>query len=130
MYGIWLTLGYSQRGFLRIPDFLGRTSAVGDVVDFELEENEEFGLIKTIHDRQNYIIRKSVNLSKQVQIIASNMDQALLVASLKSPSTPLGFIDRGEQLFEPGRLAEARLGTREDIAKRPSCWPSARRTLA
>lgn len=68
--------------------------AVGDSVDFELEEDGESGLINTIVDRKNYIIRKSVNLSKQVQIIASNMDQALLVVSLKSPNTPLGFIDR------------------------------------
>lgn len=68
--------------------------AVGDRVDFELEDDGESGLIKTIVERKNYIIRKSVNLSKQVQIIASNMDQALLVVSLKSPNTPLGFIDR------------------------------------
>ena len=68
--------------------------AVGDIVDFELEDDGESGLIKTIVERKNYIIRKSVNLSKQVQIIASNMDQALLVVSLKSPNTPLGFIDR------------------------------------
>lgn len=68
--------------------------AVGDRVDFELEDDGESGLIKTIVERKNYIIRKSVNLSKQVQIIASNMDQALLVVSLKSPNTPLGFMDR------------------------------------
>lgn len=68
--------------------------AVGDFVDFELEEDRESGLITSIVERKNYIIRKSVNLSKQVQIIASNMDQALLVVSLKSPNTPLGFIDR------------------------------------
>ncbi len=68
--------------------------AVGDIVHFELEEDSDLGLIKTISERKNYIIRKSVNLSKQVQIIASNMDQALLVVSLRSPHTPLGFIDR------------------------------------
>jgi ribosome biogenesis GTPase len=68
--------------------------AVGDTVDFEIEEDQKSGLINGIEERKNYIIRKSVNLSKQVQIIASNMDQALLVVSLKSPTTPLGFIDR------------------------------------
>ncbi|MCT4624750.1 MAG: ribosome small subunit-dependent GTPase A [Schleiferiaceae bacterium] len=67
--------------------------AVGDVVQFSME-NETNGLIEDIQDRKNYIIRRSVNLSKQVHIIASNIDQALLVVSLKSPPTPIGFIDR------------------------------------
>ncbi len=67
--------------------------AVGDYVDFELEENGEAS-IKTIHPRKNYIIRKSINLSKQSQIIASNLDQAVLIATLVSPRTSLGFIDR------------------------------------
>jgi len=67
--------------------------AVGDIVDFELEENNEANIIK-IHPRKNYIIRKSINLSKQSQIIASNLDQAVLIATLVSPRTSLGFIDR------------------------------------
>jgi ribosome biogenesis GTPase len=70
--------------------------AVGDVVDYEIETNNEqnTGVINKIHDRKNYIIRKSSNLSKQTHIIASNVDQALLVASLVQPQTSLGFIDR------------------------------------
>ena len=67
--------------------------AVGDVVDFELEDNDEANITK-IHPRKNYIIRKSINLSKQSQIIASNLDQAVLIATLVSPRTSLGFIDR------------------------------------
>ncbi len=67
--------------------------AVGDFVEYRLE-NDQRGVISKIENRKNYIIRKSVNLSKQVQIIASNIDQAMLVVSLKAPSTPLGFIDR------------------------------------
>ena len=67
--------------------------AVGDHVVFSQEDSDQ-GLITGIKPRTNYIIRKSVNLSKQTQIIAANIDQALLVISLKSPSTPLGFIDR------------------------------------
>ena len=66
--------------------------AVGDVVDFEIEGNE--AIIRNIHPRKNYIIRKSINLSKQAQIIASNLDQALLIVTLVSPRTSLGFIDR------------------------------------
>jgi ribosome biogenesis GTPase len=66
---------------------------VGDKVDIELE-NENEGLITNIHQRKNYIIRKSINLSKQAHIIASNMDQAILIATLVEPRTSLGFIDR------------------------------------
>lgn len=47
-----------------------------------------------MHERKNYIIRKSINLSKQTQIIAANLDQAFLIVTLASPRTSLGFIDR------------------------------------
>ena len=67
--------------------------AVGDVVDFDIEENGEASL-KNIHPRKNYIIRKSINLSKQAQILASNLDQAVLIVTLVAPRTSLGFIDR------------------------------------
>lgn len=68
--------------------------AVGDWVDVELEPDQETGIITHLHERKNYIIRKSVNLSKQAQIIAANLDQAFLVVTLASPRTSLGFIDR------------------------------------
>jgi len=68
--------------------------AVGDKVDFELEPEQEQGVITKLYDRRNYIIRKSINLSKQAQIIAANLDQAFLVVTLASPRTSLGFIDR------------------------------------
>jgi len=64
--------------------------AVGDIVDFETENHT---IIK-IHPRKNYIIRKSIKLSKQSHIIASNIDQAVVIASLKQPRTSTGFIDR------------------------------------
>ena len=54
---------------------------VGDHVDFELEPKGDSYLITRIHDRKNYIIRKSVNLSKQVHIIASNLDQVFLLTN-------------------------------------------------
>ena len=56
--------------------------AVGDRVDFEVEKEEELlGIINAIEPRDNYIVRKSVNLSKQTHIIASNIDQAFLFGS-------------------------------------------------
>lgn len=70
--------------------------AVGDVVDFELDEttDETVGQIHNIHDRKNYIVRKSVNLSKQTHIIASNIDVVFLLITINNPPTTTSFIDR------------------------------------
>lgn len=67
--------------------------AVGDIVEVEEDKNNEFAITK-IEPRKNYIIRKSINLSKQSQILASNLDQAIIIATLVAPRTSLGFIDR------------------------------------
>jgi len=70
--------------------------AVGDKVEFDLEEISEQtqGVIKKIDDRDNYIIRRSVNLSKQTHIIAANIDQVFLMVTLNNPPTFTTFIDR------------------------------------
>lgn len=68
--------------------------AVGDKVEIELEPEQDTAIISKLYPRRNYIIRRSVNLSKQAQIIAANIDQAFLVVTLASPITSLGFIDR------------------------------------
>ncbi|MGX7667413.1 ribosome small subunit-dependent GTPase A [Flavobacterium pedocola] len=70
--------------------------AVGDVVDYELEETADVttGTITNIHDRKNYIVRKSVNLSKQTHIIASNIDVVFLLVTINNPPTTTSFIDR------------------------------------
>lgn len=67
--------------------------AVGDFVDFEIDKDEA-AVITKIHERKNYIIRKSVNLSKKTHIIASNIDRAFLVVTVDNPKTSFGFIDR------------------------------------
>ncbi len=59
----------------------------------QLSDNNE-GVIVQIKERKNYIIRKSVNLSKQSHIIAANIDQAFLLITLKNPITTTSFIDR------------------------------------
>lgn len=70
--------------------------AVGDIVDFELDKSsdEVYGVIHNIHERKNYIIRKSVNLSKQTHIIASNIDVVFLLVTINNPVTTTSFIDR------------------------------------
>lgn len=68
--------------------------AVGDWVKYSQEAGSEIGVITEIFERKNYIIRKSSNLSKQSNIMAANVDQALLVVTLICPETNLEFIDR------------------------------------
>lgn len=70
--------------------------AVGDVVDFFLEtkSDEVTGIIERIHERKNYVIRKSVNLSKQTHIIAANIDIVFLLVTINNPVTFTTFIDR------------------------------------
>jgi len=70
--------------------------AVGDWVFFEVDQNasEPEGTIVEIEERHNYIVRKSVNLSKQTHIIASNIDQVFLLITLYNPPTFPAFIDR------------------------------------
>lgn len=67
--------------------------AVGDKVSIETA-NEHVGTIVELEPRKNYIIRKSINLSKQYHIIASNIDQAFLIVTPAFPRTSTGFIDR------------------------------------
>ncbi len=70
--------------------------AVGDQVAFKIEKlgDDTVGTIHGIEDRKNYIIRKSVNLSKQTHIIAANLDQVFLLVTLNNPTTYTIFIDR------------------------------------
>ena len=65
---------------------------VGDFV--EINKEEDSWMIIKLFERKNQIVRKSVNLSKQTHIIASNIDQAFLIVTLAFPETTTGFIDR------------------------------------
>ncbi len=68
--------------------------AVGDIVEIENEDQEESTVITEIFERKNYINRVSPHNKNQQHIIAANLDQSLLFATLKDPKTSLGFIDR------------------------------------
>lgn len=83
------------RGKIRL-DGLRTTNpvAVGDLVSYEKERDKDTCVIDKILPRNNVIVRKSVNLSKESHIIASNVDQAILVATIAQPRTSTGFIDR------------------------------------
>lgn len=66
--------------------------AVGDFVTLKQEDGTS--VITDIDDRKNYIVRKSINLSKRSHIIAANIDQAILIATISQPKTTTGFMDR------------------------------------
>ncbi len=88
------TISCRLRGQFRIHGIKSTNPVVvGDRVHFDLE-HDGTGTITTIEPRRNYIERKSTNLSKISHIIASNIDRAFLVITLKQPRTSLGFIDR------------------------------------
>ncbi len=84
------------RGKLRLKGFKTTNPiAVGDVVSFDREDGDETqGVITEILPRKNYIIRKSIKKTGHGHILAANIDQALLVATLIFPRTSTGFIDR------------------------------------
>jgi ribosome biogenesis GTPase len=69
--------------------------AVGDNVFFNIEdEDKNIGIISKIEERKNYIVRKSINLSKRTHILAANIDHVYLLVTLVAPETHTGFIDR------------------------------------
>jgi ribosome biogenesis GTPase len=103
--GSWYTIKSEQghfiesrmKGKFRIKGIKSTNPiTVGDIVDYELEETSDTvtGTIHKIHDRKNYIVRKSVNLSHQMHIIASNIDRVFLLVTVNNPPTTFNFIDR------------------------------------
>src|SRR5215216_4393690 len=85
-----------MKGVFKLDDITSTNPiAVGDVVDFDLEnEKEQSVIITKIHDRLNYINRQSPRVKSQQHIVAANVDQSVLIATIKEPRTSQGFIDR------------------------------------
>ncbi len=89
------TIDCTLRGKLRVKELkVTNPVAVGDNVEIEFTEHPGTGIITGLLDRKNYILRKSSNLSRQSQIIAANIDQVILMATIIYPQTQLEFIDR------------------------------------
>ena len=68
--------------------------AVGDLVAYEMEPKKDTGVITKIYPRKNYLLRRSINLSKQYHILATNIDQIFITATIIKPETTTTFIDR------------------------------------
>jgi ribosome biogenesis GTPase len=83
------------KGKFKIDDITSTNPiAVGDVVEIDKEEGEESIVITKIYDRKNYITRQSPHNKFKHHIVAANLDQSILLATLKDPKTSTGFIDR------------------------------------
>lgn len=88
------------KGVIKLDDITSTNPiAVGDIVDFDPEGKEESGVENTgtitkIHDRKNYITRQAPRDKYHQHIVASNLDQSILIATIKEPRTSQGFIDR------------------------------------
>ena len=88
------TVNCKMRGVLRLKGMrCTNPVAVGDIVQVE-DKGGDAPVVGAIEPRKNYIIRRASNLSKEFQIIAANLDQAVLVATLTNPVTSTTFIDR------------------------------------
>lgn len=115
--GTGVTVESRLRGKLRLKGVRSTNPvAVGDRVDYETDDYGE-SVITVIHPRKNYVIRRSPNLSKESHIIAANIDQAALVATLFSPSTNLEFIDRFLVTCEAYHIPVTLILNKSDLAR-------------
>lgn len=89
--------------------------AVGDNVLIETSNQHKTGVIVDVLDRKNYILRKSSNLSRQSQIIAANIDQAILMVTIVFPETLPEFIDRYLVTAEAYRVPAILLFNKTDL---------------
>lgn len=88
--------------------------AVGDIVNYEMNR-EGFAFITRIEERRNYIIRKSSNLSKQAHILATNLDQVMLILTVAHPQTATTFLDRFLATAEAYRVPARLIINKTDI---------------
>lgn len=90
-------------GKIKLDDLkLTNPIAVGDEVSLEMEDSDEIrGVIKAISLRKNYVVRQSPRKKHQLHFLASNVDQALLIVTIKEPNLKIGFIDRFLIMTEP-----------------------------
>lgn len=105
------------RGKLRLKGFKTTNPlAVGDKVAFDIEDGDATqGVITEILPRTNYIIRKSIKKTGHGHIIAANIDQALLVATMVFPRTSTGFIDRFLVSAESFRIPQIIVFNKQDL---------------
>ena len=113
-----LTVNATIKGKLRLEGIKTTNPiAAGDFVELIIKNSgdEDHYIIQSIEERKNYLVRKSTNLSKQMQIIAANIDRVYLIATLKSPVTQIAFIDRFIVAAESFRIPTTILFNKTDL---------------
>ena len=102
------------RGKLRLEGYKeSNPLAVGDWVEFDVDGNE--GSIHVIHPRTNHVLRQSVKRTEHSSVLAANVDQALVMATLSQPRTSTGFIDRFLVSCEAYRIPQIILFNKSDL---------------
>jgi ribosome biogenesis GTPase len=112
------TIRCRLKGKFKIRDLkVTNPLAVGDDVLFSMEDGDEkdLGIISEILPRKNYIIRKSVHKTAHGHLIASNLDQAVVVVTLTFPKTSMGFIDRFLVSAEAFRIPAIIIFNKKDL---------------
>ena len=90
--------------------------AVGDLVEVEIDSSEEQkGMIKKILPRKNYVVRQSPRKKHNLHLLASNIDQAVLVVTIKDPDLKQGFIDRFLLMTEPHDIPVILVFNKSDV---------------
>ena len=104
------------KGKIKLDDLkLTNPIAVGDQVIIEMEPKEDVASIVTILPRKNYIVRQSPRKKHLLHFMASNVDQVLLIVTLKNPNLKLGFIDRFLLMTEPYSIPVVIVFNKADI---------------
>ena len=103
-------------GKLRLNDLpLTNPIAVGDEVEVEMEKETGNGLIKKVLPRRNYVVRQSPHRKHDLHLLASNIDQALLVTTITQPRLKQGFIDRFLLMVEPYEIPTIIVFNKADV---------------
>lgn len=106
-------------GKIKLDDLkLTNPIAVGDEVSLEMEDSDEIrGVIKAISPRKNYIVRQSPRKKHHLHFLASNVDQVLLIVTMRDPNLKVGFIDRFLIMTEPYSIPAIIVFNKSDIYK-------------
>lgn len=125
--GSWYRVRLKQSGeiidarvagrFRQLDKQLTNPIAVGDIVHLELDKDsdEVTGAIRKIEQRSNYVVRQSPRKKHQLHLLASNIDQAILIVTLVEPDLKLGFVDRFLLMTEPFNIPTTIVVNKADL---------------
>lgn len=114
------TLPCRIKGKFRLNDQeLTNPIAVGDEVSYSPEKSDQAGVVEAIAPRRNYLVRRSTRKKHFLHLLAANIDQAIVVASIREPNIKLGFIDRFLLTAAPQDIPTLIVISKADILQPP-----------